>query len=186
MAMWNKKIDGIIALILGLVILIFPFKVFTVLAFIVGVGLVIGGFKRLADKIRSKSKRVINSLLMIAIGVVLLLPNSIILDRDVLGYLLGGMLVYNGIYRMIKFRRVQTPMNRSLASAGLIAIILGVVIALLPEIVVIGFTIVIGLIFIAYGSLRLFIKMNVVNKFRQFEREANQDSVEEVVDVDVE
>lgn len=166
MTFWSKKIDGVIALILGLVILIFPFKVFTALSLIVGVLLVITGVRRLYDKIRMKNKRVINSLLMIAIGVVLLLPNTIIPDRDVLGYLLGGMFIYNGIRRMITYRRVNTPMNRSLASAGVIAIVIGVIIALLPEIIIIAFTIIIGLILVAYGALRLFVKMGTVNKFR--------------------
>ncbi len=186
MAMWNKKIDGIIALVLGLIVLIFPFKVFTILSLFVGVGLVIGGFKRLHFKITTKNKRVVNSLLMIVIGIVLLLPNSIIPDRDVLGYLLGGMLIYNGSYRMIKYRKVQTPMNRSLAGAGLAAILFGVVIVLVPEIVILAFTITIGLILLGYGSIRLFVKMNFMGKFNEFRRSENSSTSEDVVDVDVE
>ena len=87
---------------------------------------------------------------------------------------------------MFKFRKIKTPMNRSLASAGLVAIIVGVVIALMPEIVIIAATIIIGLLFIGYGVLRLFVKMNVVNTIKKFEKEVNGDHSDNVVDVDVE
>lgn len=190
MSFWSKKIDGIIALIAGLAILLFPFKVFTGLSLIVGVLLVIAGFRRLYEKIKNKSWRIVNSLLMIAIGVVLLLPNSIILDRDALGYLLGGMLIYNGVVRTIRYRRHQTPMNQSLAGAGIVAVVLGIIVALVPEIIVLTFTIIIGLILVAYGAVRLFVKFNfggkMSNRFQEFKKEMNRDLHQDVVDVDAE
>lgn len=184
--------DGVIALIIGLLIIIFPLRVFSGLAIVVGVLLMIAGVKRLFEKIAKKSGRVINSILMILIGFVLfgpVLPWFTIDASDILGYLIGAMFVYNGIYRMLRYRKIQTPMNRSIANAGMVAIIIGLVIAFVPfvsDAIIIIITVLIGLILIGYGSLRLFVKMNVINKYQEFKQEYDMEDDREVVDVDVE
>lgn len=184
--------DGVIALIIGLLIIIFPLKVFTGLAIVVGFFLVIAGFRRLFEKIAKKSGRVVNSILMILIGFVLLgpvFPWFTVDASDILGYLIGGMFIYNGVYRMLRYRKIQTPMNRSIANAGMVAIIIGLVIAFVPFIsdaIIIIITVLIGLILIGYGSLRLFVKMNVINKYQEFKQEYDMEDNKDIVDVDVE
>ncbi len=176
-----KKIDGIIALVLGIIILIFPFTVFNIIAFIIGIVLIITGSKRFHEKLRAKSKRIVNSLLMVAIGVVLVFFNP--LSRNVLGYLVGGMFIYNGILRLVKYNKIKTPMNKSLASAGIIAMLVGVVIVIFPGIIIIAFNTLIALLLIGYGVLRLFIKFNFAGKMSKFKNELDDD---QVVDVDSE
>ena len=177
----TKKIDGIIALVLGIVILIFPFTVFNIMAFIIGIILIIAGAKRFYEKLQAKSKRIVNSLLMIAIGVVLVFFNQF--SRNVLGYLVGGLFIYNGILRLVKYNKVKTPMNKSLASAGIVAMVIGVVVVIFPGIIIIAFNTLIALLLIGYGVLRLFIKFNFAGKMSKFKNELDDD---QVVDVDSE
>ncbi len=190
------RIDGIIALILGALIMIFPLRVFTGLAVVVGAVLIIAGVRRIFQKIASRSGKILNSIFMILIGVAFLgaaftwFPVNIE-PSDVLGYLIGLMLFYNGARRVVRYRKVKTPMNESLSNAGWVAIVFGLIIALVPfvsDAIIIISTVLLGLILIGYGILRLFVRMNVLNKYQEFKQEYDMnDSVQEeqdVIDVD--
>ena len=186
MSFWTKKIDGIIALVVGVLILIFPFAVSKMLALFIGVVLLISGVNRLYGKLRSRSKRLINSLLMIAIGIVLVFFYD--LSGTILGYLVGGVLVYNGFLRLIKYNKIKSPMNKSLAGAGLVAMTIGVVIIIFPKvvagIVIVTLNTIFALILIGYGVLRLFVKFNFSDKVKKFKDELDDDK--NVVDVEAE
>lgn len=186
------NMDGVIALIVGILIIIFPLKVFTGLALVVGVLLVIAGVRRFIGKLQKKSNRVINSVLMVIIGLVLIgpvfpwFPSS---SSDILGYLIGGMFIYNGIYRVLRFRKVKSPMNQSFANAGWVAIVVGLIIAFVPfvsDAIIIIATVLIGLILVGYGFLRLFVQMNVMNRFQAFKQEYEREDDGEVINVDSE
>ncbi len=192
----SLRLDGYIALIAGVAIIIFPLKVFTGIAVIVGVVLIIAGVRRILQKISERSARVLNSVFMMLIGVAFLgaafawFPVTID-PSDVLGYLIGLMLVYNGARRVFRYRRVKTPMNESLASAGWVAIISGLIIALVPfvsDAIIVIFTVLLGLILIGYGVLRLFIRMNVVDRYQEFKNEYDKNDAikddQDVIDVD--
>ena len=177
----TKRIDAVVAILIGVLILVFPLAIFNFITFVIGILLIVGGLKRLLDKVRTRSKRLVNSLIMIAIGVLFVFFRNF--NQDLLGYLVGGLFVYNGFLRLLKYRKVHSKTNKSLAGAGVVAIGLGILILFFPGIVIYFTNTVIALLFIGYGVVRFVLRGNIASKMKMYKSELDDDTF---IDVDSE
>ncbi|MBF4469738.1 MAG: DUF308 domain-containing protein [Methanobrevibacter arboriphilus] len=161
--MENKSVVGIVAIILGLIIMIFPFVSQFVLSIIAGIGILILGiyYIILGSNLWSISKgssiaHVILGIFGIIVGIILL-GNILIFDLLVglYLYIVGFMLLLSGIVGLFTRSIMMTKASAALmALLGIITIILGYFALLSPIYVsiILGISLLIDGIAIAMGN----------------------------------
>lgn len=151
---------GLVTLVAGILVLLWPTQSVLVLAVILGIWLLVAGVFRLVVAIAVDEARGGTRLLIAALGVLAILVGVLCLARPFqtatgLALLLGAFWVVAGIIEFFHGLTDHVPGRAWVIVSGLVSVIAGIVVLAYPAASLIALTWLFGIVLIVFGAMAL-------------------------------